>query len=292
MSRLHPSQSLPLNLTKWTGLARKLPTPIYKKLAQAYIDYEFPKHIFIETTAHCNLSCDYCPREKRKDDMDFGLFKDIVDECSKYGARSFSFHLFGETLLYPKIIEAILYTKKQNKNHTVLITTNGTLLNKYADALLESGVDRIIWSWRKNNFTERTIQVLRKIGMVRLLIEETPKEEFEKWKTFPRVEIKHLHNYGGNIDVSRFGLDAAMPEGRYPCYHLWLAPAVRWNGELTFCCNVPQLGTEVLGCYGTDTIASVWKGEKLEEIRKEHLNKIYRGACKNCTSWQAYPSIF
>ena len=226
--------------------------------------------------------------------MDFELFRSIIDECNSYGPRSFSLHLFGEPLLYPHIIEAINYIKAKNKRHTILLTTNGTVLNKFAKQLLESGVDRIIWSWRKLNteFSSGTLEVLKRIGMVRLLIEETPKEEFEKWSKFPRVEIKHLHNYGGNIDVSKWGITEELVPKRYPCYHLWLAPAIRWNGEITFCCNVAELGKEVLGKYGKETISDVWRGRPLQTIRDEHKKKIYNGACKNCTSWQAYPSIF
>lgn len=222
--------------------------------------------------------------------MDFGLFQRIIDECSNHGPRSFSLHLFGEPLLYPSILDAISYIKKVNKRNTILLTTNGTMLNRFSDSL--SQVDRIIWSYRKNNFNARSIRLLKEKGLIRLLIEETPKEEFEKWKKFPRVEIKHLHNYGGNIDVGRWQVPEESIPARYPCYHLWLAPAVRWNGEITFCCNVPQIGYEVLGNYGKENLQEVWRGEKIKEIRQDHMNKIYKGACKNCTSWQAYPSIF
>lgn len=222
--------------------------------------------------------------------MSWDLFVSIVDEASHYGPRSFSLHLFGEPLLYPRIIEAINYIKKKNKKNTVLLTTNGTMLNRFASDL--EAVDRIIWSYRRNNFNEKSINLLKRKGLIRLLIEETPKEEFEKWSKFPRVEIKHLHNYGGNIDVKKWGIEEmGLPE-RYPCYHLWLAPAVRWNGEITFCCNVPKIGEEVLGRYGQSTLAEAWKSPRLEEIREEHKKKIYSGACKTCTSWQAYPSIF
>ena len=214
-----------MSLTRWTGIARKFPSPIYKFVAQNYIDYKFPRHIFIETTANCNLSCAYCPREKRQDNMDFNLFKEIINECRNYGSRSFSLHLFGEPLMYPKILEAIRYIKKQNRRNTILLTTNGTFLNKFIDNLVELRVDRIIWSWRRNNFTDETIRKLRKHGgFVRILLEETPKEEIEKWKNFPRLEVKHLHNYGGNINTSKWH-DNKLPD-RYPCYHLWRAPAI------------------------------------------------------------------
>ena len=279
-------------VTANTDVLKKLPSPLFKIAAQTFIDKEFPRHIFVETTSACQLSCEYCPREKRNEHMDFELFKNIIDEGTHYGPRSWSLHLFGEPLLYPRILDAIKYIKSKNKNHTILLTTNGILLNRFIDELVSLKVDKIIWSWRRNNFTGETIQVLKKIGLVRLLIEETPKEEFEKWKTFPRVEIKSLHNYGGNIDVSKWGIqESSLPE-RYPCYHLWLAPAVRWNGEITFCCNIPTLGHEVLSKYPESSIQEAWKSERLKEIRQEHLNKVYKGACKNCTSWQAYPSIF
>lgn len=224
--------------------------------------------------------------------MPYEMFQEIINEASCYGPRSFSLHLFGEPLLYPRIIEAIRYIKGKNKRHTVLLTTNGTLLNRFAKSLEESGVDRIIWSYRKNNFNKDSLQLIRKKGLVRLLLEETPKDEFDKWSKFPRVEIKHLHNYGGNIDVSKWGINESKTMGgRWACYHLWLAPAVRWNGEITFCCNSPRAGDDVLGSYGTETVGSIWRGKKLRDIRNQHLNKQYLGTCKGCSSWQAYPDI-
>lgn len=258
-------------------------------MAQAYIDKEFPRHIFLETTSACNLKCEYCPREQRSNHLDFNLFRKIIDECGHYGPRSFSLHLFGEPLLYPSIIEAIRYIKAKNKRHTVLLTTNGTLLNKFADELVAVGVDKIIWSWRRNNFTPRTIEVLKRIGLIRLLIEETPKEEFEVWSKFPEVEIKHLHNYGGNIDTSKWH-NEKVP-ARHPCYHLWLAPAIRWNGEIVECCNLPESGKDVLGIYGETTLAKVWAGPKLKALRDAHLSGVYPGVCNGCNSWQAYPSM-
>lgn len=281
-------------LTQYTRLAKKLPSPIYKALAQSWIDYEFPRHIFIETTANCNLSCTYCPREKRKEDMDYGLFKSIIDECSLYGPRSFSLHLFGEPLLYPKIIDAIKYIKSKNRRHTVLLTTNGTLLNNFSKRLMDAGVDRIIWSWRicGNQFTSETIEILKKIGIIRLLIEETPNEEFEKWSKFPRVEIKHLHNYGGDIDLSKWGY-IKKPDKRYPCYHLWLAPAIRWNGDMVFCCNVSKHTVySTLGNVLQRSIHDMWKSDQLNEVRNDHKQGVYKDACRSCDSWKAYPSIF
>lgn len=223
--------------------------------------------------------------------MKFELFQKIVEEASEHGPRSFSLHLFGEPLLYSRIIDAIRFIKAANKRHTVLLTTNGTLLNKFAKELGNSKVDRIIWSYRKNNFNEESIRLLKRRGLIRLLIEETPKEEFEKWSKFPRVEIKHLHNYGGQIDTTKWKIDSALPT-RYPCYHLWLAPAIRWNGEIVECCNIPKAGSEVLGVYGNTNLYEVWNGDGIKKLRESHKKGIYPGACAGCNSWQAYPNLF
>ncbi len=229
--------------------------------------------------------------------MDFELFKQIVEECSQYGPRSFSLHLFGEPLLYPFILEAISYIKKLNKKHTVLLTTNGTLLNKFADDILRLRVDRVIWSYRRNNFNDKSLQLLKKIGLIRLLIEETPKEEFEKWSKFPRVEIKHLHNYGGEIDLQRIYGNVRQENRdkitRYPCYHLFLAPAIRWNGQIVQCCDDPH-GKSAFGTYGLDgvNLASYWNSKKLKSNRENHKRGEYLGICKTCDVWKTYPDLF
>src|SRR3990167_1255983 len=140
-----------------------LPSPIFKIASQLYIDKDFPRHIFLETTSTCNLSCSYCPREKIKQDMDFGLFIKIIDEASQYGARSFSLHLFGEPMLYDHWIEAITYIKRKNKRHTVLLTTNGTKINEYVDILTKLPIDKCLWTCRTEaKFTSRTKNKLRK----------------------------------------------------------------------------------------------------------------------------------
>lgn len=280
-----------MNPVLQTAFAQRLPSPLYKVAAQSWIDYEFPRHIFIETTANCNLSCEFCPREKNEQNMDFQLFKDIIDECSLYGPRSYSLHLFGEPLLYPKILDAIDYIKRKNKNNTILLTTNGTLLNRFIEDLTRLKVDKIIWSWRRNNFNDNTKRHLKRVGLIRFLIEETPEGEIEKWEGFKK-EVKHLHNYGGQIDTTKWGLGEGAGTNRYPCYHLWLAPAVRWNGQITICCNDPT-GIESWISYGDgNNIVSFWNSDKLKSIRDSHLKGEYKGLCAGCNVWKTYPDMF
>lgn len=280
---------------------KRLPKTIYKLGAQAWIDRTFPRHLFVEVTASCNLSCAYCPREDRRNHMDWSLFTRIVDEATLYGPRSFSLHLFGEPTLYPRWTEAIRYIKQSHRRHAVLLTTNGTTLNSRVDDLVQANPDLVLWSWRPEvTFTNETKEKLRRWGKfrVRFIQEVTPKEAYEEWADWANVEGRPLHNYGGTIDLTSFGRSGSLsPNGsplleeRWPCYHLWLAPAVAWNGNILLCC-ADSHQKEVLGVFPDMSITEAWQSPKLQSIRKSHLRGEYRGICTGCDVWKQYPDLF
>lgn len=284
-------------ITQNAELFKKAPSWLYKTAAQLYIDKEFPRHLFVETTASCNLLCDYCPREKVKNHMDFNLFRSIIDEATHYGPRSFSLHLFGEPLLYPHVWESINYIKKKNKRHTILLTSNGTLFERFADPLFSSRVDKVIWSWRPEaKFSPEFKERLKRWGKlsVRLIKEVVPKEEMEYWSKWPSVEIRSLHNYGGNIDVKNWispvvKTDTKSQDKRWPCYHLFYAPAVAWNGNILICCSDPHQ-KEIMGKFPKTRISEAWKN--MDKVRKAHLEGKYEGICANCDVWKSYPNAF
>ena len=267
----------------------------YKIGAQAWIDKKYPRHLFIETTAACNLHCSFCPREKRNDSRDFKTFKAILEEASSYGPRSFSLHLFGEPLLYLRWREAVDYIKQCNYKHIVILTTNGTQLNREVVSVINSGINKLIWTWRPEaKFTPETKEKLRKWGkfQVRLIEEITPPEAMEEWKDWRPQERKKLHNYGGNIDTSKWKTNGtAGASDRWPCYHLWTAPAVAWNGDILICCNDPY-HKEVLGHFPEMSVADAWRSDRLASIRADHLRGQFRGICKGCDVWKTYPNFW
>lgn len=315
MLKRHGANSL--DVTKNAELLKRAPSWIYKIGAQAYIDKTYPRHLFIETTAACNLTCEYCPREKNNSHMDYELFRRIIDEAKTYGPRSFSLHLFGEPLLYPRIWEAIRYIKKANKGNIVLLTSNGTMFNRFIDDITESNVDKLIWSWRPEaKFTEETKERLRRWGRmtVRMIDTQIPKEEEEYWGSWPSVEKRELHNYGGQIDLNKFkepkqdltqskestqltekkvsseNYDVKFMDGsRWPCYHLWLAPAVSWNGNFLMCCADPHQ-KEVFGDINKESVNTAW--QRLNGVRKAHMEGIFQGICRDCDVWKNYPDLF
>ena len=103
-----------------------------------------PSRLIIETTTRCNASCVYCGnRAVPKMDMDFGLYKRIVD-VTPYVKRIDPLSR-GEPLMYPHIVEAIAYAKSKGKE--VVVHTNGSLLiTTMSVALLETGLDLLVFS--------------------------------------------------------------------------------------------------------------------------------------------------
>ena len=107
-----------------------------------------------------------------------------------------------------------------------------------------------------------------------------------------------MHNYGGEIDTGRWQklMQKSKPaenlnpiKERWPCYHLWLAPAVAWNGKFLMCCADPHQ-KEVFGDINKETVNECW--QRLEKVRQSHLEGKYEGICKKCDVWREYPDIF
>ena len=85
------------------------------------------KKIYIEITNACNLNCSFCIKNKRKINyITKENYKLIINKIKPY-TKEIYFHILGEPLLHPNIIDFIEYANKQNL--LVNITTNGYLIN-------------------------------------------------------------------------------------------------------------------------------------------------------------------
>ena len=86
------------------------------------------KKVYIEITNVCNLSCNFCPKTKRKYKfMNKEEFTYILEQVKPFTDHIY-FHLMGEPLLHENI-EYFLKESKEKGLH-VNLTTNGTLWDK------------------------------------------------------------------------------------------------------------------------------------------------------------------
>lgn len=92
--------------------------------------------VYLEITNVCNLSCSFCAgnaREKRFLSAD--EFRFLAERLRPHTAFLY-FHLMGEPLLHPLAGDFLEIARKLG--FRVILTTNGTLIQKNADTLLDA----------------------------------------------------------------------------------------------------------------------------------------------------------
>lgn len=94
-----------------------------------------PLSVYIELTNRCNYACDMCPLKKSQIpqvDMDFDLFKKIIDDIAEWNPsrKSVALHIFGEPFLYTGIFDCFDYIEIKLKNCKVYISTNFSAVNR------------------------------------------------------------------------------------------------------------------------------------------------------------------
>ena len=88
------------------------------------------KKIYIEISNGCNLNCDFCIKNKRKNKfITVDEFKIILNKVKDYTVYLY-FHILGEPILHPIINELINIASIDFK---VNITSNGYLIDRIKD---------------------------------------------------------------------------------------------------------------------------------------------------------------
>ncbi len=100
------------------------------------------RHIYLEITNICNLSCPFCSIDDRKKEyMSLDDFKKYVLMCKEY-TNSVYLHIKGEPLMHPNFIEMLDYLEEIGLD--VKLTTNGDFLSKnQKDILKHSNILRM-----------------------------------------------------------------------------------------------------------------------------------------------------
>lgn len=98
--------------------------------------------VYVEISNLCNLSCAFCPGTRRdKRAMNEDEFSSLLPKLRPYTDYLY-FHLMGEPLCHPKLGTFLDLAHRQG--FKVILTTNGTLLEKQQALLLSSpGVHKV-----------------------------------------------------------------------------------------------------------------------------------------------------
>jgi pyruvate-formate lyase-activating enzyme len=291
----------------------------WNEYPKQHIVADFPIHLDLEVTNHCNLKCPHCYRTLAIKNKTFGpqglmsweLFTKCIDEGAQHGLCSVKFNYQGEPLMHPRLCDMIKYCKDKGIVE-VMFNTNGVLLtDELSRGIIEAGLDKIIFSFdaadpelyhqlRYPATLEETQQkILRfleikkemksifpvtRISMVKMKDNEEDVENLiAYWK--PRLDLVTFvdyHNQAGYDTVEGRKLTGNR-KTRFACAQLWQRMFVWWNGKLTLCCGDYE-GTHAMGNANQSSLKEIWQGEQYNKLRQWHIEGQYHKIeiCKNC----------
>lgn len=275
----------------------------------------FPLVMMFETTGRCNQKCVMCPRNSISrslaGNMDFNLFKKVIDETVEYEGypSQITLHYSGEPLLTPKLWEFVTYAKEKGKIPFVRFNSNGMLLTKRtARKLIHSGLDRLTIALEPNRDIHNKTRVGSDYDVVTKNIVEFMKlkdhlksDKPELWIQFlfskntteqdifdgvkawenivDYVEVESVSNIAGLVP------DMGSIIKRTDCFDAWINASVLWNGDVTTCC-ADHNGELVMGNVSETSIKELWDGHRWAFLRKRHkqnnMRKFLPELCLNC----------
>jgi MoaA/NifB/PqqE/SkfB family radical SAM enzyme len=109
-----------------------------------------PLCVDIEVAALCDLACPFCYRQwiATPDKlMTADLCRRILDQCGAIGVPSVKLNWRGEPLLHPRLPEFVDHAKRVGVIETIINTNAVTLDEKKSRALIEAGIDLVIYSF-------------------------------------------------------------------------------------------------------------------------------------------------
>lgn len=280
----------------------------------------FPVELALELASACNLRCIMCPVTTTSRPailMSEAIFRQAVDDAT--GEQGFIFFPggFGETLLHPKWGELLAYARKRDISPIVLLT-NGMLLNEQnIECLLDLAIDAVLVSidgvrqetYAKlrvkgdlptveanvRRFLERRGGASKPKLAVRIIrMRETEAEIdlfFDRWRPLlgptDMILINEFNDWAGKVEDRSVSQATPTTPQRGPCRMLWTNLSVHADGKVSACCYDSEDELIVGDLTAGDTLAGIWRGERLTRLR--HLHRKGRldelPICLACKHW-------
>lgn len=266
--------------------------------------------VYVEISNICNLKCSFCPgtvRAPRR--MSIDEFELILNKIKPYTDYIY-FHLLGEPLCHPELEKFLGLA--EDMNFKVIITTNGTLLNRNADILLKSkshyktviSLHSFEANDNKNSFENylkdcfeyaksaenKKIVVLRLWNnggkdslndkILNVLKNYFPKPWVEE-RNGTRIGNKVFLQYGNKFDWPT--LESNNINENVFCYGLRDQIGILADGTVVPCC-LDSNGDILLGNIFEDTLENILDSEKSQNIYNGFSNrKACEELCKRCS---------
>jgi radical SAM protein with 4Fe4S-binding SPASM domain len=242
--------------------------------------------------------------------MDFELYKKVIDEGTSKGVKAVKLQSRGESMLYPKIIEAIRYAR-QKGILDIHLTTNGTIMpkEKWGD-ILSSGLNTLNFSIDANHrdsFNElhgegaydKVIDNLEEFLIFRKkfyddkpVIKVQTASSPDKPDPYIEKQVARIHGYVDKSIVSSmfvlFGDKARRSSNKNSklCAWLWQRMVINYDGKVTICCRDYNCNF-IVGDIMKMTLEEIWQGQEYSRIRDIH-SKGLRKSMPICAICETY----
>ena len=271
----------------------------------------FPSHIDIETSSICNLNCPMCytttddfKNKVNKKNMDFNLFKKIIDECARYNLFSIRLSLRGEAFLNKNIFDMIKYAKSKGIKEVSTLTHGGFLDAEKFEQLIDLNLDWLtisfdgvgetynkirfpltfedsvnkIKEFQKIKKRRNVVKPVIKVQTVWPAISKNPEEFYNIFNPITdQVASNPLIDYLGNDTDVVF-------EENFTCPQLWERFVIGADGNVMLCAN-DEMESHTLGNVQDESVFDIWHGKKLNKAREIHLKHMGTKEiepCKHC----------
>jgi len=261
---------------------------------------DFPIYLIIEPVSACNLRCPFCHQvdenftsnKQMMGNMNFELFKKIIDEASEKGTNAITLTCRGEPTLHPQIGEMIEYCS--GKFLELKMNTNATRLNeKLIHQILKSGMTDLVFSvdsYFKEEFEslrvganfENVLNNIKKFKEIREKFypnsscitrasgvnvgKQDPKKFKEFWEKYVDyvVMVKMLERW----DIYNNPLEKM---GKGSCHYLGRSLSIYFDGSV-IPCDIDYEGKLSVGNVQDNSINEIWVGEKYTQMIFAHKN--------------------
>ncbi len=274
-----------------------------------------PYFIKIEPSNKCNLRCEGClhaasrqdlEKNQRLGDMDFDVFKKIIDDLEKYLVKV-SLYAMGESLLNKNITKMVEYLTERNIGS--VISSNLNYHNdQLTQELVKNKLTHLIVSL--DGASEEVYSKYRKGGSFARVVENIKAIQVEKKKQgskYPLIEVQtiafdyitqkevlKIKKLARDLGVEKFTLrENVTPLYDKPdsvkkrCFWLYASPMIHWDGTVQPCCHFYEYKNNNFGKIDQAELSDIWNNEKYLAARK-----YFKSGKKEGTNLKCHECIF
>ncbi|MCX7944764.1 MAG: radical SAM protein [Deltaproteobacteria bacterium] len=192
----------------------------------------YPEGLMLEFSSICNLRCELCPAGSKEADDHRGvmsdiLFNDIVREIKPFLYSGILINGQGEPLTDPNFISKI-NTLKENDITVKTLFTNGTLLKRFAEEIVESGIILTI-AIGIEGATQETYEKYRRGGRLCDVIEGIRfinEKKKEKNTKIPRIQINTVVFRSNEDEIEHIREMAMLLDANFSLKSSWFLSAI------------------------------------------------------------------